>query len=122
MLQYAHNFIAGLLAALSLGACSASPYRGSNLQEAKGDGASVVITHARNESEARPLADGYCSTLGSAARFTGMVQYRTRREVLKAASFKCEPQAASHLTGLDEIPRLSPVPTASRVPRGKGDP
>lgn len=94
MLQHFHSVIAGLLVVLAAGACE-SPYRTSNLQEVKGDGPSVVITHARNEAEARPLADGYCHAQGAAAHFIGMVRYRTRREVLRVASFKCEPDETS---------------------------
>ncbi|MBI2737360.1 MAG: hypothetical protein HYX38_12565 [Rhodospirillales bacterium] len=121
MLQHFHGVIAGLLVVLAAGACVESPYRTSNQQEVKGDGSSVVITHARNEAEARPLADGYCHAQGTAAHFTGMVRYRTRREVLKAASFKCEPDATSQMRdrqstsplvkGLDETPRSPPAPT-----------
>lgn len=121
MLQHFHSVIAGLLVVLAAGACVESPYRASNLQEVKGDGPSVVVTHARNEAEARPLADGYCRAQGTAAYFTGMVRYRTRREVLKAASFKCEPDATpqtrdqksttSLVRGLDETPRSPPAPT-----------
>lgn len=89
MLQRSHGAIAGLLAALAVGACAESPYRASNLQEVKGDGMSVVITHARSEAEGRPLAEDYCHTHGGAAHFTGMVQYRTRRETSKVAAFEC---------------------------------
>jgi hypothetical protein len=84
-----HSVIAGLLVAVVVGACAESPYRASNLQEVKGDGMSVVITHARSEAEARPLADDYCRTHGGAAHFKGMVRYRTRREISKVASFEC---------------------------------
>jgi hypothetical protein len=84
-----HSVIAGLLAALAIGACAESPYRASNLQEVKGDGMSVVITHAASEAEARPLAEDYCRTHGGAARFKGIVQYRTRRVTSKVASFEC---------------------------------
>ena len=83
------SVIAGLLVAVAVGACAESPYRASNLQEVKGDGMSVVITHARSEAEARPLADDYCRTHGGAAHFKGMVQYRARRETSKVASFEC---------------------------------
>jgi hypothetical protein len=93
MLQRSHSVIAGLLVALAVGACTESPYRASNLQEVKGDGMSVVVTHARSEAEARPLAEDYCKTHGGAARFMGMKQYRTRREILKVASFECLPEA-----------------------------
>jgi hypothetical protein len=48
-----------------------------------------VITHARNEAEGRPLAEDYCRTHGGAAHFKGMVQYRTKRETSKVASFEC---------------------------------
>jgi hypothetical protein len=89
MLQRSHSVIAGLLVALAIGACTESPYRGSNLQEVKGDGMSVVVTHARSEAEARPLAEDYCRTHGGAARFRGMVQYRTRRDTSKVAAFEC---------------------------------
>jgi hypothetical protein len=84
-----HSVIAGVLVALAVGACIESPYRASNLQEVKGDGLSVVITHAGSEAEARPLAEDYCRTHGGAARFKGMVQYRTRRVTSKVASFEC---------------------------------
>jgi hypothetical protein len=84
-----HSVIAGLLVAVAVGACAESPYRASNLQEVKGDGMSVVITHSRSEAEARPLADDYCRTHGGAAHFKGMVRYRTRREISKVASFEC---------------------------------
>jgi len=90
MPQHSHSVIAGLLMALVVGACVESPYRTSNLQEVKADGMSVVITHARSEAEARPLAEDYCRPRGGAARFKGMVQYRTRREISKVASFECE--------------------------------
>jgi hypothetical protein len=80
---------AGLLAMLAAGACAESPYRMSNLQEVKADGTSVVITHARNEAEGRPLAEDYCRTHGGAAHFKGMVQYRTKRETSKVAAFEC---------------------------------
>jgi hypothetical protein len=89
MLQRSYGVIAGLLMALAVGACATSPYRLSNLQEVKADGMSVVITHARNEAEARPLAEDYCRTHGGAADFKGMVQYRTRRETSKVAAFEC---------------------------------
>jgi len=89
MLQHSYNLITGLLVALSLGACVESPFRGSSLQEAKGDGSSVVITHARNEAEGRPLAEDYCRAQGGAARFKGTIQYRTKRETTKGASFSC---------------------------------
>jgi len=84
-----HSVIAGLFVVLTVGACTQSPYRASNLQEVKGDGLSVVITHAASEAEARPLAEDYCRTHGGAAHFTGMVQYRTRRETSKVAAFEC---------------------------------
>ena len=74
---------------LAAGACAESPYRTSNLQEVKADGTSVVITHARTEAEGRPLAEDYCRTHGGAARFRGMVQYRTRRDTSKVAAFEC---------------------------------
>ena len=93
MLQRFHGVTAGLLA-LAVGACAGSPYRASNLQEVKGDGMSVVITHAANEAEARPLAEDYCRTHGSATRFKGMVQYRTRRETSKVAAFECYDRTA----------------------------
>jgi hypothetical protein len=89
MLQRFHSVIAGLLAVQVVGACVESPYRASNLQEVKGDGMSVMITHARSEAEARPLAEDYCRTHGGAAHFKGMVQYRTRREISKVAAFEC---------------------------------
>jgi hypothetical protein len=89
MLQSPHRAIAGLLVMLTLAACAESPYRTSNLQEVKGDGASIVITHARNEADGRPLADDYCRTHGGTARFKGMMQYRTKREITKGASFEC---------------------------------
>ena len=89
MLQRFPSVIAGLLAALAVGACAESPYRASNLQEVKGDGMSVVVTHARSEAEARPLAEDYCRTHGGDAHFTGMMQYRTRRETSKVAAFDC---------------------------------
>lgn len=75
---------------LALGACVDSPYHTSNRQEIKGDGMSVLITHARNEAEGRPLADDYCHGQGGAAHFKGIVQYHTRREISKAASFECQ--------------------------------
>ena len=78
-----------MIAVLAVAACAESPYRASNLQEVKGDGASVVITHARNEAEARPLAEDYCRTHGGDARFKGIMQYRTRRETTKGAAFEC---------------------------------
>ena len=96
MLQHRHSGISGLLLVLALGACTESPYRASNLQQAKGDGRSVVVTHARNEAGARPLAENYCRAQGAAAHFTGMVQYRTRREILRAASFECQPNPPPH--------------------------
>jgi hypothetical protein len=48
-----------------------------------------VITHARSEAEARPLAEDYCPTHGGDAHFSGMMQYRTRRETSKVAAFEC---------------------------------
>jgi hypothetical protein len=93
MLQRSHNVIAGLLVALAVGACTESPYRASNLQEVKGDGMSVVVTHARSEAEGLPLAEGYCQARGAAPHFKGIVQYRTRREILKVASFECLAEA-----------------------------
>lgn len=80
---------AGALLVLMAGACAESPYRASNVQEIKGDGMSVAITHARNEAEARPLAEDYCRTHGGNALFKGMMQYRTRRETAKVAAFEC---------------------------------
>ena len=53
---------------------------------------SVVITHARSEAEGRPLAEGYCHARGAAPYFKGIMQYRTRREILKVASFECLPE------------------------------
>jgi hypothetical protein len=94
MPQRSHSIIAGLLVALAVGACTESPYRASNLQEVKGDGLSVVVTHARSEAEARPLAEDYCKTHGGAARYMGMKQYRTRRETSKVAAFECYDRAA----------------------------
>lgn len=79
---------------LAVGACAESQYRASKLQEVKGSGATVVITHTRNEAEARPLAEDYCRTHGGAARFKGMMQYRTKREISKGASFECYGEAA----------------------------
>ena len=84
---------AGLLAALVLAACVDNPYRASNPQRVKPDGLSVMITGAKSEAEARPLADDYCHTLGRTAHFKGMMQYRARREASKAASFECLPEA-----------------------------
>jgi hypothetical protein len=89
MLHHSHRVIAGLLIALAVGACAESPYRTSNRQEVKGDGSSVVITHTHNEAEGRPLAEDYCRTQGTPAFFKGMVQYRTKRETSKGASFDC---------------------------------
>jgi hypothetical protein len=89
MRQRFPSVIAGLLAALAAGGCADSPYRASTLQEVKGDGPSVVITHARSEAEARPLAEDYCRTHGGDAHFAGMMQYRTRRETAKVAAFEC---------------------------------
>ncbi|WP_147154080.1 hypothetical protein [Reyranella soli] len=89
MLHHFHSVIAGLLVALAVGACVESPYRTSNLQEVKGDGPAVVITHSRSEAEARPLAEDYCHAQGTAALFKGLVQYRTKRETSKGASFEC---------------------------------
>jgi hypothetical protein len=94
MLQHSHSVIAGLLAALVVGACAENPYRMSNLQEVKADGNSVVITHARSEAEGRPLAEDYCRAHGGAAHFRGMVQYRTRREISKVAAFECYDRAS----------------------------
>jgi hypothetical protein len=65
MRQRFHSVIAGLLAALAAGACAESPYRASNLQEVKGDGPSVVITHVRSEAQTRPLAEDYCRTVAT---------------------------------------------------------
>jgi hypothetical protein len=84
MLQRSHSVMATLLVALAVGACAESP-----LQEVKGDGMSVVITHAGSEAEARPLAEDYCRTHGGDAYFKGMMQYRTRRETSKVAAFEC---------------------------------
>jgi hypothetical protein len=95
MLQHLHRVVAGLLVALAVGACAESPYRASNYQEVKGDGPSVVITHARSETEGRPLADDYCRAQGAAARFKGLVQYRTKRDTAKGASFDCYGAPAS---------------------------
>jgi hypothetical protein len=78
---------------LAVVACAGSRYRTSNLQEVKGDGASVVISHARNEAEGRPLAQDYCRTHGGGTRFKGMMQYRTKREITKGASFECYGEA-----------------------------
>src|SRR5262245_28681360 len=89
MLHHFHVFIAGLLMALAVGACVESPYRASNYQEVKGDSTSVIVTHTRNEAEGRPLAEDYCRAQGAAARFRGIVQYRTKRETTKGASFEC---------------------------------
>ena len=89
MLRPSHCVIAGLLVMLAAGACAESPYRTSNLQEVKGEGTSVMITHARTEAEGRPLAEDYCRTHGGTAEFKGMVQYRTRRETAKVAAFEC---------------------------------
>jgi hypothetical protein len=89
MLQHFHSVIAGLLVALVVGACAESPYRTSNRQEVKGDGMSVVISHATSETDARPLAEDYCRTHGGGAHFRGMIQYRTRREISKVAAFEC---------------------------------
>jgi hypothetical protein len=89
MLQRFHSVIAGLLVALVVGACAENPDRTSNLQEVKADGTSVVITHARSETDARPLAENYCRTHGGDAHFRGMMQYRTRRETSKVAAFEC---------------------------------
>src|SRR5215471_21185419 len=82
--------ILATLLTLALAACVDSPYRTSNRQEIKGDGMSVLITHARNEAEGRPLADDYCHGQGGAAHFKGIVQYHTRRDTSKAASFECQ--------------------------------
>jgi hypothetical protein len=89
MLRPSLRVIAGLLVMLAAGACAESPHRTSNLQEVKADGTLVVITHARNEAEGRPLAEDYCRTHGGAAHFKGMVQYRTKRETAKVAAFEC---------------------------------
>jgi hypothetical protein len=94
MLQRSHSVIAGLLVVLAAGACADNPYRASNLQEVKGDGLSVVITHARSEAEARPLAEDYCHMHGADAHFRGMMQYRTRRETSKVAAFECNEHAS----------------------------
>jgi hypothetical protein len=86
----APSLVLATLLTLALAACADSPYRTSNRQEVKGDGMSVMITHARNEAEGRPLADDYCHAQGGAAHFKGIVQYHTRRETSKAASFECQ--------------------------------
>ncbi len=78
------------LLTLALTACVDSPYHTSNRQEVKGDGTTVLITHARNEAEGRPLADDYCHGQGGAAHFKGIVQYHARRGTSKAASFECQ--------------------------------
>lgn len=96
MLHHSHGFTASLLLALAVAACVESPYRASNYQEVKGDSSSVIVTHTRNEAEGRPLAEDYCRAQGAAARFKGIVQYRTKRETTKGASFECyEPSASS---------------------------
>lgn len=94
MLQRSHSVIAGLLVTLAVGACAESPYRASNLQEVKGNGTSVVITHTRSEVEVRPLAEDYCRTHGCDAHFRGMMQYRTRRDTSKVAAFECYDRAS----------------------------
>jgi hypothetical protein len=86
--------VAAVLLVPALGACADNPYRTSNRQEVKGDAMSVVITNARTETDARPLADDYCRVHGGVAQFKGIVQYRTRREVAKVASFECLPEQA----------------------------
>jgi len=78
-----------LLLVLAIGGCTDNPYRLSNRQEAKGEGMSVVVTHARNEAEGRPLADEYCRALGGSAHYKGMMRYRTKRELSNVASFEC---------------------------------
>lgn len=104
MLHHPHRVIAGLFAALAVGACVESPYRTSNYQEVKGDSASVIVTHTHNEAEGRPLAEDYCRAQGAAARFKGIVQYRTKRETTKGASFECYGPPASSGGRLDDIP------------------
>ena len=94
MLQRSHSVITSLLVALAVGACADGSYRASNLQEVKGDGVSVVITHARSEADARPLAEDYCRTHGGDAHFQGMMQYRTRRDTSKVAAFECYASAS----------------------------
>lgn len=78
-----------LLLMLAIGGCTDNPYRLSNRQEVKGEGTSIVVTHARNEAEGRPLADEYCHAHGGIAHFKGMMQYRTKRELSHVASFDC---------------------------------
>lgn len=95
MLQRSPGVLTGLLAVLAVAGCGESPYRTSNLQEIKAVGMSVFITHARSEAEARPLADDYCRTQGRTARFKGVMQYRTKREISKGASFECHQEATS---------------------------
>ena len=85
--------------ALAVGACAESPDRSSNLQEVKGDGMSVVITHTHNEAEARPLAEDYCRTHGGDAYFMGMMQYRTRRETSKVAAVECYDRTSLRSSG-----------------------
>ena len=94
MLQRSHSVITSLLVALAVGACAESPYRASNLQEVKGDGMSVVITHARSEAEARPLAE---RLLPYARRqlpaFQGHDAVPDPAGFLKVAAFECLPEA-----------------------------
>lgn len=83
-----------LFAALAVGACADDPQRTSSRKDLKADGMSVMITGARSETEARPLADDYCRANGRTAYFKGMMQYHARRKTSKAASFECRPEAA----------------------------
>jgi hypothetical protein len=90
-----------LLLGLALGACSVAeenPYHASNQQRVLGDGASVLITQVKSQSEAQPFADDYCRRYGGAARFKGMMQHRVHRTVLEAASFECVQASSSQAT------------------------
>lgn len=89
-----------LVLVLAIGGCTDNPYRLPNRQEVKGEGMSLVVTHARDEAEGRPLADEYCRARGGIAHFKGMMQYRTKRELSHVASFDCLTDTA-HGMGLN---------------------
>lgn len=82
----------GLGALVVLSSCShdiASDTPDSSYHSVIGWGLTVTVTHAKDQEDAAPIANKYCSQFGRESRFKGMTVARTRRVSSSAAQFEC---------------------------------
>ena len=82
----------GLGALVVLSSCShniASDTPDSSYHSVIGRGLTVTVTRAKDQEDAAPIANKYCSQFGREARFTAMTMARRGRVSSPAAQFDC---------------------------------